>query len=37
VVAPVKSCADIKALDLSRGEAEPTRIDSAELIAENSR
>ena len=27
VVAPVKSCADIKALDLSRGEAGPTRID----------
>jgi Tannase and feruloyl esterase len=36
VVAPVKPCADIKALDLSRGEAGPARIDSAELIAEGS-
>jgi hypothetical protein len=36
IVAPVKSCADIKALDLSRGEAGPARIDSAELVAEGS-
>jgi hypothetical protein len=36
IVAPVKPCADIKALDLSRGEAGPARIDSAELVAEGS-
>jgi hypothetical protein len=36
VVAPVKPCADIKALDLSRGDAGPARIDSAELVAEGS-
>jgi hypothetical protein len=34
VVAPVKFCADIKTLDLSRGQAEPERIDSAELVAD---
>jgi hypothetical protein len=31
VVAPIKSCSGIKALDLSRGAVEPARIDSAEI------
>lgn len=34
VVAPIKSCAEIKALDLSRGAAGPARIDSAEIATE---
>ena len=34
VVAPVKSCPEIKALDLSRGAAGPARIDSAEITAD---
>ena len=34
VVAPIKSCAEIKALDLSRGAAGPARIDLAEITAD---
>jgi hypothetical protein len=37
VVAPTKSCSDIKALDLSRGATEPARIDTAETVVEGER
>ena len=37
VVAPTKSCSDVKALDLSRGAIEPARIDTAETVTEGER